>query len=513
LIAIGIRYLTGYAVAQDLTRQQAEWPPHPARFFMAMVAAHYATGEDPKERAALEWLEQQTPPGIKVSDADFRYGHESYVPTNDSTQGVNRVRQLRSFAAARPHEDKLFFVWQEEPPSEVIRALGSLCSKVTRVGHSSSLVQAWVAREAPAATLVPDDHAADERLRVMGAGTLRYLDECLQGQAQSEYWALRDQVEWAQGAELRSLKKQLKARFPNEAPQWQRPRISNWQRYRRVKEAACDSDPTRSPFGDDFLVLRKVEGPNLGLESTLGLTGALRDAVLAAVDDSKRADIPEWLSGHQADRLPSRRPHVACFPLAYVGAPHADGHVMGLGLAVPRDCGESRDRDAEIKRLRPLLFEDDDTPRTFELWRKLRGRTLWEWRIQREVDGASGSMTLRRETWIGPSQEWASVTPVVLHHYPNRAKTGDIERIVRAAFRSALLPEPAELSIGSQSAHRGAGHVRSMPEYDEGGADLCRYQVHVTARFPKKVLGPVLVGRGRYRGYGLFRPLSFLRED
>ena len=45
---LGIRYLTGYAVATDLAQRRAEWPPHPARIFMAMAAAHFETGADPR---------------------------------------------------------------------------------------------------------------------------------------------------------------------------------------------------------------------------------------------------------------------------------------------------------------------------------------------------------------------------------------------------------------------------------------------------------------------------------
>jgi CRISPR-associated protein Csb2 len=56
MIALGIRYLTKYAVATNLARQPAEWPPHPGRIFMAMAASHFESGADAEERTALEWL-------------------------------------------------------------------------------------------------------------------------------------------------------------------------------------------------------------------------------------------------------------------------------------------------------------------------------------------------------------------------------------------------------------------------------------------------------------------------
>ena len=43
-LSLVIEYLTGYAVATDAAnREQAEWPPHPARVFMALAAAHFET--------------------------------------------------------------------------------------------------------------------------------------------------------------------------------------------------------------------------------------------------------------------------------------------------------------------------------------------------------------------------------------------------------------------------------------------------------------------------------------
>ena len=56
-LTIAWEYLTGYAVATDpSTRDRAEWPPHPARVFMALAAAWFETeppGADDENRD--EW--------------------------------------------------------------------------------------------------------------------------------------------------------------------------------------------------------------------------------------------------------------------------------------------------------------------------------------------------------------------------------------------------------------------------------------------------------------------------
>jgi CRISPR-associated protein Csb2 len=70
MLALGIRYLTGYAAATDVAAQAAEWPPHWGRVFMAMAAAHFENGGDAAERAALEWIEAAPVPALRASDAD-----------------------------------------------------------------------------------------------------------------------------------------------------------------------------------------------------------------------------------------------------------------------------------------------------------------------------------------------------------------------------------------------------------------------------------------------------------
>jgi len=190
--ALGIQYLTGYCVAATRPDGDPEWPPHPARVFMAMAAAHFENPGDPeadsselfrksveKERELLRWLEsigQQ--PSIYSSDADARPGSTCYVPVNDHPVGKKpgalqcvpgwmRSKQPRTFARVWPHDDRVFLVWNCHLPKEYDDALRRLCSKVTRIGHSSSLVQMWLAdpAEVPEPNWLPDDERPLRRLR------------------------------------------------------------------------------------------------------------------------------------------------------------------------------------------------------------------------------------------------------------------------------------------------------------------------------------------------------------
>src|SRR5579862_1149596 len=86
MFALGVQYLTGVVYATDAaSREQPEWPPHPDRVFMAMVAAHHETDADPREREALLWLERLGPPAIAASAAGQpRRAVTSFVPVNDT---------------------------------------------------------------------------------------------------------------------------------------------------------------------------------------------------------------------------------------------------------------------------------------------------------------------------------------------------------------------------------------------------------------------------------------------
>lgn len=547
MTTLGIHYLTGCAVATDRTQSRPEFPPHFGRVFMALTATYFETRGSDDERAVLEWLEQADPPSIKAGKGNPRRVRglsryeavTTYVPVNDEEppSPLSRTRQSRSFPTMRLDDPFVYLTWDADVPDHLRGPLERLCGKVTRIGHSSSLVQMWVAAE-PVGTgeeWRPDDGISGIRMRIAERGTLKYLERSFNETAITNYYKEQQRLEsvaaTAKGKEKSEAKAQLKQLLKEQAPASARPTLTRWASYTQATDRDEQSEMPHGPFDPNLIVLTRAEesskeegGPNgkkkepllnrLGLEATLQLTSALRNAAMKAAGENP----PEWLTGHQADGKPSLKPHAAFFPLPYVGADYADGHVMGLAMALPREIdtpGETT--EAALRRvLGPLLFDmNSGAERTIRLWRNKSGEngpeTVWEWRLKRETRDYP-ELNLRARTWTRPSAEWASVTPVVLHHYPKRGREGDVERIVLEAFKSADLPRPLELRVQPVSVLSGVGHVKSMPDFTEGGERLCRYQVHLWVRFPSKVEGPLLVGRGRFRGYGLLRPVSPFAE-
>lgn len=490
MLTFGIRFLCENIVAGGLAdRNLVEWPPHPARFFMAMAAAHFQTGDDPAERAALEWLELQKPPLITSGEALPRDTVTSYVPVNDdnkgfkrkadgsvsmrlefaSGMGIRRNRQDRTFAKAWLEDDHVWIHWPNVDAAQHLRALQSLCSKVTRIGHSSSLVQMWAANtEAPAPTWTPDPKGRHP-MRIFGKGSLESLEASFNRDAQVESQRLR-------------------------------PEMNLSQAYSRSGEFEAPHVPG-TKFEDRFITvsLMRRDGPfrQLGLAATLDLTKRCRDALLKHLDGVKF----ESLTGHNP-RIGGRseNPHLAILPLAFVGREHATGGILGLGFALPE--GISAEARQQFTRALSLLRSND-------LLLGEKGR----WSLGPPDDRD----TFRPDLWTGGKKGadlWATVTPFVYdRHSKAKDKMAHQEELadsIRKAWDNVKHPDNSaklsEIIITPVSAHLGALPSHAYPRLRRKDGSECRH-CHAILRFNQPVGGPLLLGAGRYRGYGLCRPM------
>ncbi len=535
MLTLGIEYLTSYAVATSTgDRGVAEWPPHPGRVFMAMAAAHFETPPDAsesainaawqEEAATLRWLEGLEAPLIVGSETtDHRDVLDVYVPPNDMGPTKRTIvpayrtnRQPRTFPKVRPHEDTLFLHWPEANPSAAQRAaLERICAKVIRIGHSSSLVHMWVSEVAPVGTSgwapVEDEHKAEtlERFRMPGCGCLDYLREQYNGDAVDRFYDFYTRIDSAKGKDQKALKAAFEAEFGIKftmnltAPGSRRPVLSMTQAYERISGHSENAAPASTVFDDSLLVLDKREGPSLGLESTWRLLTALRGAT-----EKICSPTPEWLNGHQPDGQPSENPHLALIPLGFVGSEYADGHLLGAALAFPRDI-PLEERGGLVGN---LLYDANGLPKDIRL---TLGK-LGVWTLGEELR-PTPPLALRSTSWTRPSHTWASVSPVVLDRHPKTDPRQDrsgylaeVAAIITESCRRIGLPAPVEIDIDKTSWHRGAPRAKPGPDgyplMPERPGGPNRRQVHVWLRFDRPVLGPVLLGAGRYRGYGLCKP-------
>ncbi|MEQ1564471.1 MAG: type I-U CRISPR-associated protein Csb2 [Myxococcota bacterium] len=542
MFGIHVECLTGRYVATAYDdRFSAEWPPHPARLFSALVATWSETDGDPAERAALLFLEACAPPRIAADGPEVprRSVVPHFVPVNDtavlaevstlakledaeaapamamdakssakaekalakarqdhdkrcaeviaagkpSGDGIRfakallpegRTKQPRTFPSVAPAEPSFTFLFDEELGGHA-EPLDRLCRRLARLGHSASLVSARVEPHDRPATWIPHEDGSVV-LRWVTTGQLARLDEAF-----AQHQAVEPRV--------------LPATFVSYRAGGDEPVV----------------DPRSSVFGDDWvLILLKPPEPGrrLPVTAVVEVATAVRGAMMRHATQPPRA----VLSGHATTGGPSDEPHLAYVPLPDVGHAHADGHLLGVALVMPRSAMDE-DRRHVFEALSAWLVADADGVPTGPLVLGPLGR----WSATVDVDG-DGREGLQPATWAPADGacHWATATPVALDRNPGDLLGGgaaqqrahaEAEAIVARSCERIGLPTPVRVEVSFRPPWAGAAKVdRHHPPYPRQSDRLRRVQVHVRLSFAEPVRGPVLLGAGRHFGLGLFRP-------
>lgn len=546
MFAIEVNFLTGrYVATAHHDRRRAEWPPHPARLFSALVAT-WADADTPdrEERRALEWLESQPSPSIEAQDAIPRSVVTHFVPVNDarivprgsyatrarrvdelqaqieeaktsgtakqvasletklgsqrevsgivsragkapvehavdilppgwlSTSGHVRSGQARAYPSVTPTEPRVTYVWPTGTNDNVVRALDSICARVSRLGHSSSLVSCRTVHDYPSPNYVPSD--GSQVLRGVRSGQLAALERAF-------------------AQHLASKPRNL-------------PFTPVSYRKRRTEQGV---QPALEPdTAGEWLVLAF-----LPRSRTFPSTRAVEvsEALRGAVFRHARDPMPEGLSGHLPSGRPSSNPHVAFLSLPWVGNEHADGRLMGVAVSLP-SCLDGESKRAVLKAVGN--WENSSDPLTLTLGR--RGILKME-----RIVGPAPLVSLRQGPWSRASRRWASATPIALPTHPGALGSGTASARARAWARAEAgivrscrhvgLPEPVSTVVSLSPLLVGARPARSFPAFrqrGQGGSPIARRLVHATVTFERSVTGPLVLGAGRYLGLGLMRPVA-----
>ena len=487
MLVLQWEYLLGSAVASQWNdRQSPEWPPHPDRVFQALVAAWGGTGCQQGGAAALRWLESQPAPGMCVehispADTRIRKEHLSYVPVND-TEGKD-IGILPSERAKKPRcfptiavDGVTALVWPDaQCDKAVFDALQELCVNVTNIGHSSSLVRVWLSDSLDMPmTFVPDQNGS-EVMRVPFAGRFDILVDA-----------------YSEGGE-----------------NWKRPPVAKCQRYAWVAHQKALTP--QIVFEREMIVLRQVKGERFSLAQGPKYVAALRSALMKSaqrVDEMGGIDMPgengtsrtalSLISGHHSDGSVLQAPHVALAPLGFVGHAHADGHIMGAAILCPRTL---TDMERELVERTVIASMKDDQVR---LYFGAAGDVTLEENVGADI------VTLNPGAWSHASRVWASVTPVVLDRLPPRSKAkydAWLDAQIRTSVERVGLPAPVSIKYSRCSFVLGAPTCHEVAPLLRRNDQVPRWHIHVEIEFSEPVCGPILIGAGRYRGYGLCRPL------
>lgn len=558
MLALEVELLTGrYVATRYNDRNRVEWPPHPARLFSAAVAA-WADADEPSdaERDALLWWERLGAPEITCSWDDRWYERSSvthYVPVNDTqvvardtsetyrrlraataeaadaadappkVQGRaekalaglerkasedslraassgsapddalkilpdQRGRQGRTYPTAVPEDQVITYRWPSaEPESVTLQVLDALLARVARLGHSSSLVDVRA--------LDPNPEDGEDADVQDSSGTLTTIAPNERGQL-----AIRVTTD----GQLDLLERAYASHGGTE------PRVLPAEMVRYARQRGDGVTAPQPVFGDDWFVVEPVDA-RFTIRDVLGLTRAVRAALMSHAEDP----VHEILSGHAPGSggiktAPTDRPHLAIVGLPFVAHRRADGSLQAVALITPRG-GLLDDLDAVWKAAGRWLAPEADGGGAGALTLGRRGVVAF-----RRADSGSPPWSLQPGRWSEPATQWASVTPIALDRHPGdlghrdhdkrdaaRARARDS---VAAACRNIGLPIPIEVAVRLDAPVSGSRDARSFPPYAVKGGTLRRALVHVDIAFDQPVRGPVILGAGRYYGYGLCTP-------
>jgi CRISPR-associated protein Csb2 len=523
-LTLSLQFPAGrYVAASWGNRDEVEWPPHPARLCLALIDVLHKSGNDASARDALEWLFRQSPPAIVIPNhhlADEQLLNGIYVPQNPSAaeHGTKHPRKERSFPTVflNPDHPTIFFHWRDAEPSPTIQAsLVKLVSSLPRFGHSHSMVIAALCDTLPS---IDDDWRVilpmDADMPGTPEFTLRIQWDGLLQAAEDAFDAATRAIEMdkliAKATKSAKPNKPLK---PAAFPRGRHDPRHLWQGY----SEEWKSPPVSTPWDKRLLILKQTNGDRMALPSTWQLTEILHKTLLDRWHrNPSLGPIPSWISGHTEGKpgektSPSASCHLSIFPLAFVGRDHAKGHLLGLGIALPKPGDIGMDRADFRIQWRQALAALLDEHGQVELSPADKA-----WAIQLAPEESPDSrLALRPSRWTRPSTTWESITPIILDRHPKPHFEKDpaawhvsCEKIISQACQRIGIPIPERIVVSPHSPIQGVPPAFAFKAPAARSGRPPRFHIHASLQFAVPVEGPLLLGAGRFRGYGLCLPIQ-----
>ena len=448
----------GTANTGRLTR--GEWPPAPFRLFAALVAA-----DGTRERCTvtdgveLEWFERLPPPVIHAHAQPWhqplnpRYvvRHEGTASKSTHQEYVGRAGVLnRPGVRVTPRHPHVVYSWNESPPEVTLDALRRRAARIGYLGAADSPVRVHVMTRMPEVA-APEDafvHALNGNMmiNVPAPGDVGILD--MMYDAWCEHGADISR------AQFPALRHEAPYRSPRTADQRESGEVVAWLRI----------------------------SPAVSGRRVATVTALFKEAVLSN-HQKIHGEPAAVLHGHG---FGANGYEIARFlALPDVGFQRSRGRIHGLALWMPPRsdsvvCLRARDAAFAVRRLTGRGINVSVAPRDNE---------------QRPV-------AANPNRWNRPAHGWATAFPAI--HERRRAL--DLAEVSRWC-RHAGLPAPIAFRAARGPLVRGAVDLAPV-EVNRPGRPGLPYS-HVELRFATPVPGPVVIGAGRQRGFGLCVPVDW----
>jgi CRISPR-associated protein Csb2 len=474
LLRITVRFLQPL-VHGRLQNGQQEWPPSPLRLFQALVAAAAGRWNERVQvesaAPALRWL-QQLPIDriIACSGVPSQAPTQFYVPDNTADmlvtgwkKGESASSPKRSEKVVRPMHlsgDAVHYLFLFGDDADThINTIQTAARHITHLGWGIDMAVGDAVVTTPAeAALLDGEHWVPTmtgalQLRVPNAGTF-------------------DDVSRKHAEVLNRLVQNVFRPVP--------PLTAfQFQSFRR------DTDLEPRPWCM-FSILKPDASGNLALNTarrTRDVAAWIRHAVAEVCSDWP--DLAGFVHGH----APTGEKNTA-----------ANSSHRFQYLPIPSILMWEGQRKVDAIRRVIITAPPGCQDRIDFIRRRLIGAELaWQGKVLGILNADPGHMKLVRSQYIDAAQVWSTVTPVILDGFDDHspAKT---RRLLEKALLHAGLPKVLQLDWQPFGFQEGVEPVRHFirPERLNGT------MVHVRAVFHAPVPGPIAIGAGRYRGFGLF---------
>lgn len=441
----------------------SEWPPSPFRLLQAIVAGNRSI-----EAPGLTWLEQQAAPDIFAPAEVPESRYTLYVPNNtdrrkpkgqttDREVIERRVSGPVRYVYALRSDTDLAEATQLIGTASQLHTLGSGQDQASLAGRIEGARPTSAESErhyAPshASRVMPLRSDIDVQLRVPAAGSLAALEARFQA-SQSR---LSKDKGWFSPVLAPAVHKVMAY-----APAGLAARVAMLPLHLRKPEQAQ--------------AFRPFDARNAVVVAAL-----LRGAVMRRTEASRLAD---FAAGYGPEAEPDHR--LSWVPLPSLGHAHTDGLIRRALLMAPIECLP------QVAELAGVLGQD-----ALQMTNEDSGECVAQAVLADPDDGVFNAY--RRE-----STQWTSITPVILPgdhaDSPRLVRNLILKALRHAGIDTGLLADfsTSRVPFLPQSHHVGDYRLKAWKA-------MRLIPLHVRLRFHQPLRGPLLLGRGRHFGLGVF---------
>lgn len=496
-LLITVNFLSERYHGRNREKTLEDFPPSPMRLFQALIAASHRGsygGQNVVVRDnALRWLENLAPP-IIVAGETVTSGEDTinFVPNNDGKlDHVRTDKSLHHHALLGDGEVK--YIWEFDADASAIQHAKVVCAMselVTYLGQTTDLV-------------------------IMHGKVVEDFDV---SETDSVVFEPRENRKGDWQSPANGTLKNCQDRFKeglNSSSGFPIP--TRWVDYKKRNALYLDAPKV-------LFELRRFDGKRLSYEASLlqHPSAMTRHAFLEFLKEHQ--DFTDETKGYNADLLsqkfaghesstsakPVKSPHVAFVPLPSLNSDFTANGKFARVLVIGYGCENDGERE---------MF--------YDIANKLNGRLLIDEQSGtpegelRQIDIADDKIAYRFIVKSNRSAKtWRTVTPIILSGHtklitsydnPHNERTKvfkkgySAEELILKSLREAGVPLEAVESVAASKSplvpktqhafyYKPSKYLEGSPRY------------HAEIVFKQPIIGSLVIGRGRYAGFGLMMP-------